>query len=58
MSILFTASDITQTDWGQGSDSVLLSVKHLFLRPAGKEQKHLIDCLLTCFQLYTQGPLF
>lgn len=58
MSILFTTSDITQTDWGQASDSVLLSVEHLFLQPAEKEQKHLIACLLTCFQLRTQGPLF
>lgn len=39
MSMLFTSGGITQTDCGQASDSVLLSVKHLFLQPAEREQK-------------------
>lgn len=58
MSMLFTGGGITQTDCGQASDSDPFSVKHLFLRPAEKEQKNEIDCLLTCFKLHTQGPGF
>lgn len=38
----------------KASDSLPLSVRHLFLRPADKEQKNEIDFLLTCFQLHTQ----
>lgn len=38
----------------KASDSLPLSVRHLFLRPADKEQKNEIDFFLTCFQLHTQ----
>lgn len=40
MSVLFTDGGITQTDCGRTSDSVPLSIKHLFLWPAEKRTKN------------------